>query len=69
MSHDVTDSGSREKVLIWLTKLQPFAHNLAILPAFIHWMCFYAPMQPWRLLGKTVLSGEWQVGVANKRVP
>ena len=58
-----------EKVRIGVTKLQPFAHNLAILSGFIHWRCISPLLQTDSLLSETALLGDWPVRVANARIP
>ena len=58
-----------EKVRIGVTKLQPFAHNLAILFVFIHWKRISPLLQTDSLLSETVLLGDWPVRVTNARIP
>ena len=54
---------------IGLTKLQPFAHNLAILGSSNHWRYISPLLRTGCLLDETVLLGEWLVRIANARIP
>ena len=68
-SHGSAGDRIEEKVRIGVTKLQPFAHNLAILFVFIHWKRISPLLQTDSLLSETVLLGEWPVRVTNARIP
>ena len=68
-SHGSAGDRIEEKVRIGVTKLQPFAHNLAILFVFIHWKRISPLLQTDSLLSETVLLGDWPVRVTNARIP